>query len=120
MEGQEEVLVAVVKDTVDGSRMGLEGETGSSGLGAGRVLAVVVELLANGILLVGDDAGLPDSEAGWVAKPGGLGLGNVAKVVEFLSWVVDVDVLAAALEVVTAVLGAPKPLFCVSIFILKA
>jgi hypothetical protein len=61
--------------------------------------------------LVGEVGWLPDGEAGWVAIPVIVGLGDVADVVNLLAWVVLVDVFGLAidgtLEVITAVLYTP-------------
>jgi hypothetical protein len=64
--------------------------------------------------LVGEVRGLPHAEAGWVAVPVVVWLGDVAHVVDLLSWIVLVDVFGlaidSALEVVTTVLYAPEPI----------
>ena len=63
--------------------------------------------------LVGEVRGLPDGEAGWVAVPVVVGLGDVADVVDLLAWVIVVDVFGlavhCALEVVAAVFDTPEP-----------
>ena len=63
--------------------------------------------------LVGEVRGLPDGEAGWVAVPVVVGLGDVADVVDLLAWVVVVDVFSlavhCALEVVAAFFDTPEP-----------
>jgi hypothetical protein len=64
--------------------------------------------------LVGEVRGLPHAEAGWVAVPVVVWLGDVAHVVDLLSWVVLVDVLGlaidSALEIVATVLYTPEPI----------
>lgn len=82
--------------------------------------ACVVVEAARGVLgepvadfegFVGEVAGFPDGEAGWVAVPGVVGYGDVAHVVDFFAGVVVVDVFTVAFEVVAAVFYAPEP-FC--------
>jgi hypothetical protein len=62
---------------------------------------------------VGEVGGLPDSEAGGVAVPGVVGLGDVAHVVEFFARVVLVDVAGltvyGAFEVVAGIFDTPEP-----------
>ena len=82
-------------------------------LDAGIVVHVGAGLLYEPIAyfegLVGEVAGLPDGEAGWVAVPVVVGLGHVAHVMDLLAGVVEVDVFSVALEIVAAVLYAPEP-----------
>lgn len=64
--------------------------------------------------LVREVRGLPDGEAGRVAVPVVVGLGDVAHEVDFLARVVVVHVFAVAGELVAAVFDAPEPGWCVT------
>lgn len=59
---------------------------------------------------------MPDGEAGWVAVPVVVDLGDVADIVEFLGGVVLMDVFSIAGEVIAAVFDSPEPVV-VSMFI---
>jgi hypothetical protein len=107
-----------IEFTVNGRRVGEESHLRSDGL---LVAGVVVESGVGGgdeevtdlEGLVGEVGGLPDGEAGWVAVPVVVGLGDVADVVDLFAGIVLVDVFGlavdGALEVVTAVFYTPEP-----------
>jgi hypothetical protein len=71
------------------------------------------EEVADVEFLVGKVGGLPYGEAGGVAVPVVVWLGDVAHVMDLLAWIVLVDVFGlavdGALEVVAAVFYAPEP-----------
>jgi hypothetical protein len=103
---------------VDGRGVREEGEFGGDGLLVARVVVEGAvgggdEEVTNLEGLVGEVGGLPDSEAGRVAVPVVVWLGDVADVVDFLTWIVLVDVLClavySALKIVAAVLDTPEP-----------
>ena len=64
--------------------------------------------------LVGEVTGFPDRKAGWIAVPVFIGFGDVSHIVDLLAGVVLVYVFSVALEVVAAVLYAPKPVTIIS------
>ena len=89
----------------------------NGGIGLDDELITNLELLVG----IGEDRWLPDGEASWVTIPLVIRLGDVAEQVEFLGWVVDVDVGACGLEgagkLVTAVLNTPEPMDLIYILV---
>lgn len=113
MVRDEHLGVVGVELAVDGGRVGEERQSGFGGFLLARVVVHgggggLDEPVAYFELLVGEVGGLPDGEAGGVAVPVVVGLGDVAHEVDFFAWVVVVDVFAVAGELVAAVFYAPE------------
>lgn len=111
--------------TVDGRRVWEEGELGcnrllSAGFVAKGRSRSLYEPIANFESLVGKVARLPDGEAGRVAVPLVIRLGDVAHVMDLFTGVIVVDILAVALKVIATVLNTPKPVQRVSSRLLEA
>jgi hypothetical protein len=114
MERDVQVGIVSIEFKIDGGRVREQCQGGLDSLSIASIIVhtsgrCLHEPVSNRELLVCKVAGLPDGEAGRVAVPLVIRLGDVANEVYFLARVVLMDIFAVALEVVAAVLDAPEP-----------
>lgn len=117
VERHVEVAEGAVEFAVDGSRVSLENERRANSLCfAGCVVEGAVRRECEGISdfksRVCKVAGLPYGPTCWIPVPLVIGLGNVADVVKFFGWVVDVHVSGYSVDcagyIISAVFDPPK------------